>query len=252
MRVPAGDYKVGRPGHHRNPVRTVKLAAFEIADAETTNEQFARFVAATGYVTDAERRGDGQVFETGMLDWEWSVDPSASWRYPFGKARGGIERKLDHPVTQISSADAEAYCAWAGLRLPTLDEWEVAARAGSDTVYPWGDELRPNGKAMANTWDGPTHETTNAADGWVYTSPVRSFPPNAWGLYDVIGNVFEYCSDRGLDRLGLPADELTTGRGGSWWCSESCCNFCNLVEIGQMNRHGSLANQGFRVVRSVR
>ncbi len=246
VRVPAGTYRVGAAGHSRNPRREVTLAAFEIADAETTNEQFARFVDATGYKTDAERRGYGLTFKEGMVDWQWASTPGAFWREPFGP---GSEAPPQHPVTQISEADSEAYCAWAGLRLPTLDEWEVAARAGSDGLYPWGDELEPEGKPRANIWGGATHEHNDRRDGFVYTAPVRSYAPNAWGLYDVIGNVFEYCSDVPVDPSGERRPDLAAGRGGSWWCSAGCCNFFNLVDVGSMNRHASLANQGFRVAR---
>ena len=227
------------------------IEAYEIADAETTNEQFARFITETRYVTDAERRGDGQTFQEGMLDWEWQITRGANWRHPFGPNQDDYQTKLNHPVTQISAADAEAYCKWAGMRLPTLVEWEVAARAGSTTRYPWGDDLTSGGHSMANVWNGRTHQHNTMEDGFLYTSPVRSFPPNRWGLYDVIGNVFEYCADEGIDRNGKLQSELATGRGGSWWCSANTCNFFNLVDIGQMDRHGSLCNQGFRVVRSI-
>ncbi len=228
------------------------LAAFEIADAETTNQQFEAFVAATGFVTDAERRGEGETFQEGMLDWEWHVTKGADWRHPFGPDQNDYKSKLDHPVTQISAADAEAYCRWAGVRLPALEEWEVAARAGATSRYPWGEDMMSNGCAMANVWDGASHRHNDLKDGFLYTSPVRSFPPNAWGLYDVIGNVFEYCSNPGRGRDGRPDPNIATGRGGSWWCSSNTCNFFNLIDVGQMDRHGSLSNQGFRVARSIR
>ncbi len=242
--VPAGEREVGARGHERNPLRTVKLAGFAIAETETTNAQFARFVEATGYVTDAERRGTGKVAFEGMPDWAWEQVPGATWRRPFGGRGKSWEELKDHPVTQISGADAEAYCKWLGGRLPTLAEWETAARAGKSTRYPWGNRYEP---AHANTWDGAGHEKNTREDGHLYTAPVKSYPPNDWGLYDVIGNVFEYCS--GLPVGARPGDEkrLVAGRGGSWWCSPGTCGFFNLVDIGQMDRHGSLANQGFRV-----
>src|SRR5262249_12200398 len=156
---------------------------------------------------------------------QWAATKGADWRHPFGPEQGGIEDKMNHPVTQISCADALAYCRWAGLRLPTLEEWEVAARAGATTRYPWGDELAPGGQPMANIWTGPDHSVNTKEDGYLYTAPVKSFPPNAWGLYDVIGNVFEYCADPGLGRDRKPDSSLTTARGGSWWCSATTCNF---------------------------
>lgn len=246
IQVPAGTYEVGAKGHERNPLRTLKVQAYAIAETETTNAQFAKFVEATGYVTDAEKRGTGKVAFEGMPDWAWEQEEGAHWRRPFGSRGKSWDELKDHPVTQISGADAEAYCKWLGVRLPTLPEWEVAARAGKTTRYPWGNKYEVK---LANTWNGASHMKDTKEDGHLYTAPVKSFPPNPWGLYDVIGNVFEYCS--GLPIGGKAGDEkrYIAGRGGSWWCSANTCSFFNLVDIGQMDRHGSLANQGFRVVR---
>jgi sulfatase modifying factor 1 len=243
--IPSGDFQVGAYHNQRNPLRTVHLKSYRIADTETTNEQFARFIKTTGYVTDAEKRGYGMVSLEGAADWEWKQMNGASWRAPFGPDGPKAVDQPNYPVTQISGADAEAYCHWLGGRLPTLEEWEVAARAGATTHWPWGDTFDLH---RANVWNGKSHEHNTREDGWVYTSPVRSFPPNAWGLYDVIGNVFEYCA--GLPPTIPPndADRLIAGRGGSWWCSASTCNFYNLEDIGAMDRHGTLANQGFRIV----
>jgi sulfatase modifying factor 1 len=243
--IPAGTYRVGVPGHLRNPRRTVHLQGYRVADAETTNEEFARFVEATGYITDAEKIGYGLVAREGMIDWAWTETKGATWRAPFGPEEPRTGELTNHPVTQISGADAEAYCRWIGGRLPTLEEWEVGARSGSTTRWPWGKKLDPH---LANVWNGTNHLHNTREDGWIYTSPVRSFPPNAWGLYDVIGNVFEYCE--GLPTIFRKGEEakLIAGRGGSWWCSTGTCDFFNLVDIGAMDRHGSLANQGFRVV----
>ncbi|MCA9790411.1 MAG: SUMF1/EgtB/PvdO family nonheme iron enzyme [Candidatus Eremiobacteraeota bacterium] len=246
VRVAGGSYTVGAPGHVRNPQRKVQLQAFEIATTEVTNAQFARFIEATSYVPDANRHGYGMTFHEGMKDWSWDSTPGADWRHPFGPDQPGIEDKPDHPVTQISFHDAQAYCAWAGVRLPTVEEWEVAARAGSQSRWPWGDEFSPR---LANTWQGESHAHNSLEDGFLYTSPVKSFPANAWGLYDVIGNVFEYCVD---ERLRDPDGTLpAAGRGGSWWCSTGTCDFFNLVDIGRMHPRGTLCNQGFRVARSI-
>ena len=242
--VPAGTYQLGEKGHRINPPHAAKLLTFRISDAETTNAQFAEFVRRTGYVTDAERRGSGKVFREGMADWVWIDIPGACWRQPMGPDGPDFSSLLQHPVTQISGADAEAYCHWLGARLPSLDEWEVAARASARGQWPWGPKFIPG---RANIWNGETHKAEAPADGFTYTAPIRSFPPNKWGLYDVIGNVFEYCADLPRSLRGQEAT-FVAGRGGSWWCSAGTCNYFNLVDIGHMDRHGSLANQGFRVV----
>jgi formylglycine-generating enzyme required for sulfatase activity len=176
--VPAGSYEVGAKGHERNPLRTVTLKSYAIAEAETTNAQFAAFVEATGYVTDAEKRGTGKVALEGMPDWAWDQIPGAHWRRPFGDKGKSWGELKDHPVTQISGADAAAYCAWLGGRLPTLPEWEIAARAGKTTRYPWGNKYDAK---LANTWNGESHFKDTREDGHLYTSPVKSFPP-AHGL----------------------------------------------------------------------
>ncbi len=243
VQVPAGAYALGEKDHPLNPPHTAKLQAFLIADAETTNAQFAAFVQATGYVSDAERRGFGKTFHPGLPDWVWEDSEGAHWRTPRGTAGPKWEDLRQHPVTQISGADAAAYCHWIGGRLPTLDEWEIAARAGSRSRWPSGRTFRPG---SANIWNGPDHAAESPADGSTFTARVRSYAPNDWGLYDVIGNVFEYCADLPAALRGREA-ALVSGRGGSWWCSAHTCASYNLVDIGRMDRHGSLANQGFRV-----
>jgi formylglycine-generating enzyme required for sulfatase activity len=249
--IAAGRYELGREGNPINLPHVARLRTYRIADAETTNEQFAAFVKATGYVTDAEKRKMGKTFREGMPDWAWNETEGAHWRRPFGPDGLKAEDAPTHPVTQISGEDAIAYCRWVGGRLPTLDEWEAAARAGAKTLYPWGDEYD---RKRANIWNGKSHRAETADDGFVYTSPVRSFPPNAWGLYDVVGNVFEYCADlpEAYREPREHAARIISGRGGSWWCSAGTCHFYNLADIGRMDRHGSLANQGFRVVLDVK
>lgn len=246
IHVAAGDYTLGRKGYVNNPLRTVHTGGFDIAATELTNADFEKFVQATGYVTDAERRKNALVFTPGLREFRWLEDSTACWRYPNGVARGGIENKMDHPVTTISYRDAIAYCEWAGVRLPTLDEWEIASRAGASTTYFWGDEMTPL-STYANVWKGRDHLQADSTDGYMYTSPAGSFKPNPWGLYDVYGNVFEYCEGR------LPTDKTDSrvvhARGGSWWCSKNSCGFFNSVDIGNVKRGASFSNLGFRVVK---
>lgn len=239
-----GNYSVGRKNDPRNPLRSVRIDSFRIAIYETTNREFAAFVAATGYLTDAERRHDAMVFEPGLEEFRWLRDTTASWRWPNGKSRGGIEKKMDHPVTTISYLDALAYCKWAGVRLPTLEEWEVACRAGTKSTFFFGNDEHNIGE-YANIWHGHDHLTADHGDRFQYTSPVGSFKPNPWGLYDVYGNVFEFCTGK-VSPTESPT--LAHARGGSWWCSKDACHSYNSFDIGQVNHHASFSNQGFRIV----
>ena len=243
--INALDTQVGEKGFAKNPLRNIHLATYWIADTETTVEQFAAFVKATNYVTDAERLKFGRVAKEGMADWAWISVEGACWRFPHGPAQPAAEN--NHPVTQISGADARAYAAWIGGCLPSIDEWEIAASAGSTTRYPWGDKFDAK---KANIWNGESHRKNTREDGFLFTSPVRSFPPNKWGLYDVIGNVFEYCEGipNELTIKKTTRDQVIAGRGGSWWCSSTTCSYYNLRDVGTMSVHGSIANQGFRMV----
>ncbi len=243
--VRAGVYPLGDEAHKLNKPREFKTAGFWISDCETTNAQFAAFVAATGYKTRAEKNGWSLSGGEGSAEWEWKRVDGADWRHPFGPDGPEAAKLPDHPVTQICGEDARAYCKWAGGRLPDIDEWEVAARAGVKTPYPWGSDFDPK---VANTWNGVNHVKNTLEDGFVLTSPVRSFPPNAWGLYDVVGNVFEYCEGHPRWMTKEARDQRICGRGGSWWCSSHCCNFHNLLDVGSMIETASLPNQGFRLV----
>lgn len=245
--VKGGEYQVGGADRVENYPRTVHLAPFEIAKYETTNAQFAEFVKATGYVTDAEKHHNAMVFAPPLPEFRWIKDPTAYWRFPNGMKRGGIEGKMDHPVTTISYRDALAYCKWAGVRLPTLDEWEVACRAGTRGEYFFGP-LAKIGE-YANVWHGRNHLKPDTSDGYMYTSPVGHFKPNPWGLYDMYGNVFEFCTGK------LPGEKLSPtaahARGGSWWCSKNACCFFNSLDLGKADIRASFSNQGFRVARTI-
>jgi sulfatase modifying factor 1 len=209
-----------------NPQVKIEVSGFWIDETEVTNAQFRKFVEATGYVTFAEQKLDtstlppealaqlpkgpinngaiifntpekfeGQVMEPGAyLQW-WKWDPDACWKRPEGKG-SDLKGKDNFPVGCVTFDDASAYAKWAGKRLPTEAEWEFAARGGlNGKIYTWGDELKPGNKWMANTFQGtfPTDDTTE--DGFAGPSPVKSYPPNGYGLYDMAGNVWEICSD---------------------------------------------------------
>jgi formylglycine-generating enzyme required for sulfatase activity len=218
------------------PLRRVRVNAFWMDRTPVTNAQFRAFVSATGYKTFAEHAPDprsypgmdpalavpGSLVFT-MTDkpvdlsdpsqwWRWQG--GACWKHPTGPG-SSIEDLMDHPVVHVSYADAAAYALWAGKRLPTEAEYEFAARGGLEHQdYAWGSELAPDGKHLANTWQGLFPFANTADDGWVYTSPVRSYPPNGYGIHDLIGNVWEICEDW----WSLPADMPRRRKK-----PESCC-----------------------------
>ena len=237
LKIEGGMTKMGSEGRFETPygpkkfpeeapVREIEVKGFWMDETEVTNDQFAAFVEATGYLTFAEREAaqenfpeearaslppfpfkqgsivftppetfEGDVNEPGsFLSW-WRWDPEANWRQPLGKG-SDISEKGDHPVVCVTFEDATAYAEWAGKRLPTEAEWEFAARGGlKGKIYTWGDELKPGDKWMANTFHGefPTKDT--ADDGFEGSAPVKSYPPNGYGLYDMAGNAWEICSD---------------------------------------------------------
>jgi sulfatase modifying factor 1 len=219
VRVPGGVFRMGSDVHYPEeaPAHNVEVGAF-LMDAHTvTNLEFSRFVLATGYITLAEKPAraedypDAQpellqpssvVFKQPMrpvdmrnaYNW-WAYVRGASWRHPQGPD-SSIEELSNHPVVHVAYEDAEAYARWAGKELPTEAEWECAARGGlPNAEYVWGDELKPGGKPMANTWQGPFPYHNLCEDGFGWTAPVGSFAPNQYGLYDMAGNVWEWTTD---------------------------------------------------------
>jgi formylglycine-generating enzyme required for sulfatase activity len=232
IELPGGVFTMGSDTHEPEeaPAQRVHVDPFAIDVFPVTNRQFAAFVEATGYVTVAERPLDPADFPgappenlapgsmvftptPGPVDlrhlsqwWRWV--PGACWRRPEGR-RSRIADRLDHPVVHVAHEDASAYAEWAGARLPTEAEWEYAARGGLDgTAFTWGDEPRPDGRIMANTWDGTDFPWRSTGEsGWLRTSPVGSFPANGYGLFDMAGNVWEWTEDWWRDRHPEPAPD---------------------------------------------
>lgn len=245
-RIPAGTYILGEKKHRINPQHQETVSEFFISKTEVTNRLFSEFIKQTNYVTDAEKFKNALVFYPGLDEFEWSEDTTAYWRYPFGVKAGGIESKMNHPVTCISYRDALEYCKWAKVRLPTLSEWEIACRASTKTKYFWGNTTKTIYK-YGNIWHGKNHRAVDSSEDALYTSPVGSYPPNPLGLYDMYGNVFEFCS--GKPKVMQKYTEIACARGGSWWCSEKSCGYFNSVDIGSVNIRASFSNHGFRVVK---
>ena len=263
VEVPGGTFTMGErtdlayPGDGDAPVE-VTVAAFAIEATAVTNGRFATFVEATGYVTDAERHGWSFVFggllpddfpdTRGVVGAEWWRQVfGADWRHPEGP-HSTVDDRAHHPVVHVSWNDAAAYTAWCDHRLPTEAEWERAARAGTDTVWPWGDELEPGGVHRMNVWQGSFPDRDTGADGWRGTCPVDAYEPNAWGLHNMVGNVWEWTSDRFSDRLrsAPPGDDRLVTKGGSYLCHGSYCRRYRPSGRIASTADSSAGNLGFR------
>jgi len=270
------DRREGHPLDHEGPTRQVELRPFAIAETAVTNAEFALFVEESGYVTDAERFGWSFVFD-GLLTQEasqavrgqaytnpwWLGVDGAYWRCPFGPG-SDIEELNDHPVVHVSWHDADAYCTWARLRLPTEAEWEYASRGGlKGKRFPWGDDLTPSGVWRCNIWQGEFPRMNTAEDGYVATAPVRSYEPNGFGLYQTSGNVWEWSQDcfAPLDEserehekhypAGQPTEMPKAIRGGSYLCHHSYCNRYRVAARSSSTPDSSGGNVGFRCVLDV-
>jgi formylglycine-generating enzyme required for sulfatase activity len=303
--IPGGEFAMGAvvngqgtkelpmAANDAEPIHKVKLDGFWIDKTEVTNEQFAKFVAATGYVTIAERKPtkaefpdapeenlvagavvfappDHEVSLNNHYQW-WSYVKGANWRHPLGP-QSDIKGKEKYPVVQIAYPDAEAYARWAGKRLPTEAEFEFAERGGLvGKPYAWGDEFRPGGKFMANTFQGEFPIRDLGEDGFVGLAPVASFPANGYGLYDMAGNVWEWCLDwyradyyqqlsaagsvannpRGPESSLDPAEpneHKRVQRGGSFLCTDQyCCRYI-VGTRGKGEANTGTNHLGFRCV----
>jgi formylglycine-generating enzyme required for sulfatase activity len=291
--IPAGRFRMGRDPVQCDsgmcataglkdglPIHEVELDAFRMDRTPVTNAQFARFVRATGYRTLAERSLDGLpagsfVFTPpaevhGLKDptqW-WSYVPGADWLRPEGPG-SDIRGRQNHPAVHVCWDDAVAYAKWAGKRLPTEAEWEYAARGGLEgRRFVWGDEQTPGGRWPANIWQGDFPIRNTRADGFEGTSPVASFPPNGYGLYDMSGNVWEWCADwyrpdyyahsprrnpQGPEDSVDPAEPgvpKRVQRGGSFLCSDLYCQGYQPGSRGKGQPNSAANHVGFRCVRS--
>ena len=303
--IPGKEYTMGCPDKNGRPdeypQHNVKVVGFWIDVTEVTNAQFQKFITATGYITTAEKAPDWEELkkqlppgtpkppETELVaaslvfsppgnavalndasQW-WAWTKGANWRHPEGSS-SSIAGKENYPVVQVSWDDAQAYCKWAGKRLPTEAEWEFASRGGLiDQPYSWGKEDVEKGKAKANTWQGNFPNVNTGADGYKRAAPVKSFAPNGYGLYDMAGNVWEWCHDwyrpdyyeqlKGSLALnpvgpasGFDPDEPTIPkrvvRGGSFLCNASYCSSYRVSARMKTSPDSGLENTGFRCVSS--
>ena len=306
--IPGGEFSMGSdssndslcslPGLTRDaqPVHRVYVDAFWMDATEVTNAEFATFVSATGYITIAEKKPTKEEFPTAppenlvagstvfkptpeavpldnYFQW-WSYAPGADWRHPTGKD-STIEGRENYPVVQIAYDDAEAYAKWAGKRLPTEAEWEFAARGGAaGQLYAWGNELKPAGKFQANIYQGkfPIVDGDTGEDGCKGIAPVGQYNPNTYGLHDVAGNVWEWCSDwyrvdtyarRKLDGAvernptgpstsydpAEPTEKKRVHRGGSFLCTDEYCTRYMTGARGKGEVHTASNHLGFRCVK---
>ena len=306
--VPGGTFIMGTDEpdtyDHERPAHQVQVVGFWMDETEVTNEQYKAFVEKTGYITVAERKPEWEdlrkqsppgtprphdsllvagalVFnppkETVMLNdysqwWRWL--PGTDWKHPEGPG-SNLEGRMKFPVVHVAYEDAKAYCNWADKRLPTEAEWEFASRGGKEQQrYAWGNELKMNGKFMANTFQGSFPNYNAKEDGFEMESPVKSFPPNAYGLYDMIGNLWEWTSDwydvsyfeklagakisvnpQGPDKTYDPNEPYAIKRvskGGSFLCADDyCVNYRPSARQGTAFDSG-MSNLGFRCVRGSR
>jgi sulfatase modifying factor 1 len=275
IRLPGGTFLMGTDDGQgfredgEGPVREVTLDPFLISPHATTNAEFSRFVEETGYKTEAERFGWSFVFHLfitgkakkkirGAVDaapW-WKAVAGAHWRRPEGPG-SGIKTRMKHPVVHVSHNDALAYCDWARKRLPTEAEWEFAARGGLEQKrYPWGDTLTPDGEHLCNIWQGEFPSKNTRKDGYAGTAPVDAFPPNGFGLYNVSGNVWEWCLDWfsatyhvgnvRTNPTGPPSGGSRVIRGGSYLCHKSYCNRYRVAARSSNTPDSSTGNSGFR------
>jgi sulfatase modifying factor 1 len=304
--IPGGEFKMGAstsghgsgempmPSNDAEPIHRVRVDGFWMDKTTVTNEEFEKFVKATGYITIAERAPTKEEFPTAPAEnlvagsvvftppdhevplnnhfqW-WNYVKGADWRHPRGP-ESDLKGKEKHPVVHVGYPDAEAYAKWAGKRLPTEAEFEFAARGGlAGKTYPWGEEFRPGGKWMANTYQGNFPVKENADDGFAGIAPVAQFPANGYGLYDMSGNVWQWCSDwyrhdyyAQLAKAGdltinpkgpetpfdpaEPGEKKRVHRGGSYLCNDRYCARYIVGTRGKGEVNTGTNHVGFRCVK---
>ena len=283
IRLEGGTFWMGAESQHsrredgEGPVRAVRLKPFFLDRSAVSNAQFAAFIEATCYQTEAEIFGWSYVFHkhvsyqnkrkiegnAGTAPW-WLGVPGAFWQRPEGPG-SNIKKRLDHPVVHVSWNDAQAYCAWSGKRLPTEAEWEFAARGGLERkLFSWGDELTPKGKNgksehKCNIWQGKFPDLDTALDGFDGTAPVKSFAPNGFGFYQMSGNIWEWCQDGWnarheaatlknplFDPKFLQNDAQKVIRGGSFLCHASYCSRYRVAARTANTPDSTTSHCGFR------
>ena len=285
VKIPAGRYLLGSRDFYpeESPPFAVDSGEFEMATTPVTNRQFATFVAATGWITEAEKipllSGNRQETNPGSMvfqptdgpvdltDWRnwWRWVPGASWKNPNGSG-SSIDHIMEHPVTHVAYADALGFCEWAGVRLPSEVEWEIAARGGlHNAAFAWGDADQNSSNLLANTWQGSFPWKNTGAGGWRGTSPVATFPANHYGLFDMTGNVWEWTSsawttthaaNSEISSLGCRCGCSTTSsqaamviKGGSFLCSIDYCFRYRPAARSSQTTDSSLSHLGFRVTK---
>ncbi|MGB6199666.1 MAG: formylglycine-generating enzyme family protein [Candidatus Acidiferrales bacterium] len=268
------DYSGGFPQDGEGPVRAVTLSPFEIDVFPVTNRDFASFVAETAYRTEAEQFGWSFVFwshipadrfeelveDTAAHTPWWCKVPGAFWKQPEGPG-SHVNARQNHPVVHVTWTDAAAYSAWASKSLPTEAQWEFAARGGLEQkLYAWGDELTPQGRHMCNIWQGEFPVKDTAEDGYAGSCAVDAFPPNAYGLYSITGNVWEWCADwfhaefsssiTLRDPSGPATGQARVMKGGSFLCHASYCNRYRVAARTSNTPDSSASNIGFRCAKN--